>query len=156
MHKIYKILQQQKIVGLTRLSICSYICSIFPSLQIQCSCISNLTNEWVGRVRIRQLCCSQLSILGWKFTACVNPGETFTVLLLLLFAEWSILYVVIVCFIIIVGAIVGVWGTICCCRSKRWVLGGIDAILCASCDKICFVYIFTLVSVSVIVCALSL
>ncbi|XP_076437879.1 dyslexia-associated protein KIAA0319-like protein [Babylonia areolata] len=33
--------------------------------------------------------------------------------------EWSILYVVIVCFIVIVGAIAGVWGVICCCRSKR-------------------------------------
>ncbi|KAK7091316.1 hypothetical protein V1264_009012 [Littorina saxatilis] len=33
--------------------------------------------------------------------------------------EWSILYVVIVCFLIIVGAIVGVWGMICMCRSKR-------------------------------------
>ena len=34
--------------------------------------------------------------------------------------------------------------------------GGVDTILCASCDKIRFVYIFTLVSVSVIVCTLSL
>ncbi|KAL8578421.1 hypothetical protein ACOMHN_014920 [Nucella lapillus] len=33
--------------------------------------------------------------------------------------EWSILYVVIVCFIIMVSAIAGVWGVICCCRSKR-------------------------------------
>ncbi|XP_025091552.1 dyslexia-associated protein KIAA0319-like protein [Pomacea canaliculata] len=33
--------------------------------------------------------------------------------------EWSILYVVIVSFVVMVAIITGVWGVICCCLSKR-------------------------------------